>query len=155
MNERVRSTWAGRGVLLVAALLLGLNAAWISRHWDALRPISAGDVAPTFALPQIDSEGHLGAPVALEALRGKVVLVDFWATWCRPCIKSMPALERVYRRLRHRGFTVLSVNTDGPGDSLDARRSQPRRRFRCCPTMVTSNICTKCAPFPTWCWSTI
>lgn len=64
-----------------------------------------GHPAPDFAL--VDQDGN---PVALSALRGQVVLVNIWATWCPPCRAEMPAIQSVYARYRDEGFTVLAVN---------------------------------------------
>jgi len=61
-----------------------------------------------------------GAPVAMAALKGNVVYVDFWASWCVPCRLSMPALDELYRRNKSRGFTVVGVNKDAT--AADARR---------------------------------
>ncbi len=64
-----------------------------------------GHPAPDFALESID-----GGTVTLAELRGKVVLVNIWATWCPPCRAEMPAIEAAYQRHRDQGFVVLAVN---------------------------------------------
>jgi len=60
---------------------------------------------PDFSLPDMDGEQH-----ALQDYRGKVVLINFWATWCPPCRREMPALEQLYRKLADQPFAVLAVN---------------------------------------------
>jgi peroxiredoxin len=74
----------------------------------ALAP--GGEQAPAFALQTLD-----GDPVSLEALRGQVVLVNFWATWCPPCRVEMPGFERVYRDRREQGFVIVGISTDRTG----------------------------------------
>ena len=61
-----------------------------------------------------------GAAVTLAELRGQVVYVDFWASWCVPCRLSMPTLDDLYRRNKSRGFAVVGVNKDAT--AADARR---------------------------------
>ncbi|MCW5802061.1 MAG: TlpA family protein disulfide reductase [Deltaproteobacteria bacterium] len=100
---------AGLGVLAVAALGLAIQIGWLAGHYQELRPVRDGDVAPRFALPTILANGEPGPIVDLDSLRGQVVVVDFWATWCKPCIDSMPALEAQARRP---GVRVLAVNLD-------------------------------------------
>jgi peroxiredoxin len=71
----------------------------------ASRPPLVGGPAPEIALPDLQ-----GQEVKLSDFRGKVVLVNFWATWCKPCKEEMPAMQAAYDKLRDRGFVVLAVN---------------------------------------------
>lgn len=66
-----------------------------------------GQPAPPLSGPDVD-----GARVSLEGLKGKVVLVDFWATWCPPCVAEIPRLERSAEKHRGRGFEILGINVD-------------------------------------------
>ena len=74
-----------------------------------------GRPAPAVALPAAD-----GTITRLADLRGKVVLVDFWASWCAPCKASFPALDGLYRELHDRGFEVLAINVDERRRDADA-----------------------------------
>lgn len=67
--------------------------------------------------PDIDMTGPDGKRHALSDLKGKVVLIDFWASWCGPCRKSNPHVVEIYKKYKDRGFTVYSVSLDG----LDSR----------------------------------
>lgn len=61
-----------------------------------------------------------GREVDLEKLRGKVVLIDFWATWCAPCMKEVPQLKKMYEQYRERGFEIIGVSSDNaPGNGPD------------------------------------
>jgi cytochrome c biogenesis protein CcmG, thiol:disulfide interchange protein DsbE len=70
-------------------------------------------LAPDFAVPDL-----AGQAVRLSALRGRVVLVNLWTTWCPPCREEMPSMERLYQRLRDRGFVLLAVSQDEGGAAV-------------------------------------
>lgn len=73
--------------------------------------VEVGDRAPEYAAPSLTGER-----MALSDQRGKVVLVNVWATWCGPCRVEMPSLQALHERFRDQGFTVLAVSIDtGPG----------------------------------------
>ncbi len=96
--------WALRGVV-VAGLVGAIVFGWSER--DRFAPVTVGDPVPAYAAPSID-----GDTVSLDSLRGNVVLVNIWATWCAPCRWEMPALNRLHRELRGRGFEVVAVSVD-------------------------------------------
>jgi len=71
----------------------------------ASRPPVVGSPAPEIALKDLR-----GQEVRLSDLHGKIVLLNFWATWCKPCKEEMPAMQASYDKLRDQGFVVLAVN---------------------------------------------
>jgi peroxiredoxin/YHS domain-containing protein len=73
-------------------------------------PPSFPRTAPSFALNDLS-----GQPLSNESLKGKVVLLDFWATWCAPCRKSMPELQALHRKFADRGFAVVGISIDEGG----------------------------------------
>jgi peroxiredoxin len=78
--------------------------------------ITTGDQAPDFRLPSLD-----GRSVSLADLRGKIVMVHFWATWCPPCVEELPTLEKLYGELRGGDFEMLAISVDeGGGAAVDA-----------------------------------
>ena len=103
---RVASTILG-GVLAGA---LTLNIVWLSHNRDAIAPGGRGVLAPAFVLPRID--GKPGR-VTLAELRGKVVLLDFWARWCPPCIELAPTLHDIYRARQSQGVEFLAISSEG------------------------------------------
>ncbi|MBI3807898.1 MAG: TlpA family protein disulfide reductase [Nitrospirae bacterium] len=84
--------------------------------------VKLGEPAPNFQLR--DMEGHL---VALSDLRGKVVMVNFWATWCGPCRVEMPAMEVLYQAFSRKDFEILAVSTDAEGVSVTRPFQQKNR----------------------------
>ena len=70
-------------------------------------PVAAGDIAPDFTL-----EDTKGNKVTLSALRGKVVMVNFWATWCPPCKEEMPSMEKLNQMMGGEDFVMLAINAD-------------------------------------------
>ena len=73
-----------------------------------------GTVAPIFKGVSLDGKAY-----SLESLKGKTVLLDFWETWCGPCIKSMPTTEKLYADYKAQGLVVLAVDVDETRDTVD------------------------------------
>ena len=113
----------GRLLLLAAFLFLGNSQlfAQASRNppidykaVPKLEEIKDRPAAPDFTLPNPD-----GRKLALKDYRGKLVFLNFWATWCEFCRSEMPAMERLYREFKSQGFEVLAVNVkDKRSDAL-------------------------------------
>ncbi len=84
------------------------------RHVASTTP-SGERPAPSFTLPI-----HAGGTVSLDSLRGKVVLVDFWASWCGPCKMSFPWLRTMHERYSSKGLEIVAIDLDKSRDAADA-----------------------------------
>ncbi len=103
-------------------LLLGCGPAAPSGTPAAVPGTPTAARPPDFELPRLD-----GGTERLSDHFGKeVVLVDFWATFCKPCLRAMPDLDALYRARKERGFVVLGVSIDGPGSIADVHAAVAR-----------------------------
>ncbi len=107
------------GIGVVMALVFG--TALVIKIRPQIDLLGVGSTAPTFHAPDL----RTGRPTTLADYRGKVVLLNIWATWCEPCRVEMPSMERIYRRLGAGGdFRIVAVSIDEQGD-FDILHDQP------------------------------
>lgn len=105
-----------QSIIIVVLLIAGLAGIVLLQTKDTLvtlsgrKPLGKGDPAPHFALP--DLEGNM---VNLADYKGKVVLLNIWATWCPPCVEEMPSMEKLYQELNDEGFEIVAVSVDASG----------------------------------------
>ena len=107
MPEGASGDRRGAGWLFGASIALG-GLALVLLGDVAPDPVVRGTAAPGFEAPLLDGR----EVVDLDAYRGRVVLVNFWATWCKPCEDEMPAMERLYGELSPLGFELLAISVD-------------------------------------------
>ncbi len=93
-------------IAVAATVLLASALAWAG--------VGKGQRAPEFALPALK-----GGTTSLASLRGKVVLIDFWAQWCEPCKKELPQLDRLAKEYASKGVAVIAVNIDKQRDNAE------------------------------------
>ena len=96
-------------------MLLQLTLAIALTLFNASPNNQIGKKAAEFSLPAVNGE-----TVALQSLRGKVVLLNFWATWCGPCRQELPELARVQEKFRQRGLAVVAVTVDNEVENVRA-----------------------------------
>ncbi len=113
MPGRAEPWWIAAGVAAAAVFALVSTPSMPP-------PVGRGSSAPAFELPRLNGAG----PLALSQLRGKVVLLNFWATWCKPCEDEMPAMERLYRGLGADRFELVAVSVDSQPELVEAFRSR-------------------------------
>jgi len=92
--------------IVTAVLVAAFLGPWTFSSWSmGSRVPVVGTPAEDFQLVDMTGKAH-----SLSENRGKVVLLNFWATWCKPCTTEMPAMQTTYDKLREKGFIVLAVN---------------------------------------------
>ena len=105
-------------VVFAVALMTALVAAGWSLLRSELAPVGVGTRAPDFTANTIDS---LPQKRSLDDYRGKVVMINIWATWCVPCRVEMPSIEQLHKAYQGKGLKVLAVSVDEPGAEQEIR----------------------------------
>lgn len=108
-------------LLAIAAVAVLTLASSLSSKNNVLR---VGDEAPDFTLPSLDGQDR-----ALSDYRGQLVIVNFWGTYCPPCVEEMPLIQRYYDEYRDQGLVVLAVNENDPIVSIKAFIRQHKLSF--------------------------
>lgn len=106
-------------VFFMAALSVFFVVSGCEKQGEAFR------LAPDFSLKNLS-----GDPVSLSRLKGKIVLVDFWATWCPPCRKSIPELVDLQKKYRDKGLIILGISMDHPEKTSDNSLMAFKERYR-------------------------
>ena len=103
-------------ILIIFLVIVGVGVIVLLQTKDSFLNLSGkprlgkGVPAPDFTLPDLD-----GKMVSLADYKGKVVLLNIWATWCPPCVEEMPSMEKLYQELKDEGFEILAVSIDVSG----------------------------------------
>lgn len=97
---------------IVSGLLLNAKVG-LAADEEAFSPVSGNPVAPKLKLLDMD-----GKQINLEQLKGKVVIVNFWATWCPPCRAEMPSLQRLWKKLGASKIQIVAVNVGEDADTV-------------------------------------
>jgi len=119
-----RLQWA---IVIAVMAIVGIGWTWLSRAPEGLDDIAspvAGRPAPDFTLQTVD-----GQRFTLSELRGQVVILNFWATWCPPCRAEMPALQEVYQAHRDDELIVLAVDQDEEPSLVESFRQELNLTF--------------------------
>jgi peroxiredoxin len=106
-------------IVIVALAVIGLLFVFGQQGVRRGTLVREGDQAPEFRLRTLD-----GRPVTLSSMRGKVVMVHFWATWCPPCVEELPTLDRLFRSMAGGDLEILAVSVDEGGAETVGRFMQ-------------------------------
>lgn len=123
MTLQFRAPARKRALRPLVAVLVGMLL--VAAYTPSALAIGAGTLAPEIGLKDLSGRG-----VSIASLKGKVVLVDFWASWCAPCREELPVLETLYKKYRARGFEVVGVNLDQSPDNVQRFLSGMPLSFR-------------------------
>ncbi len=108
-------------LLIIAVALLGLGGGFILNQWlsqPTATPASISqaesDKRPAFTLLDVEDK-----PRSISDWDGQVILVNFWATWCPPCVREIPAFNQLYESYKDKGFTIIGIALDNKQDVID------------------------------------
>jgi len=104
-----------RHFLLICTFVLASLTFPASAHDPSLHGFNLTTFDPPFPAPAFDLETLNGSPTKLSDYKGQYVLLNFWATWCPPCLEEMPSMEGAFQRYKDKGFTVLAISSDEEG----------------------------------------
>jgi len=110
-----------QSIFLIVLIIFGFGIIVLLQTKDSSFDLSGkpridkGEPAPEFTLPGLD-----GNMVKLVDYKGKVVLLNIWATWCPPCVEEMPSMEKLYQELKDEDFQILAVSIDVSGGNVVA-----------------------------------
>jgi thiol-disulfide isomerase/thioredoxin len=107
---------------LIFATLVAITsvlAASATETWGGPRPpLGIEELADRFQAPKTPFTNEYGSISNIDTFKGKVVILNLWATWCAPCVKEMPSLERLSARLPNESFAVVAVSQDKGGVAI-------------------------------------
>lgn len=109
----------GIGLISMASMIYLLLPKTSSAAEAAPQDFSTVPVEVNFDAPALDLTLLDGTPVSLSDLRGEVVLVNLWATWCPPCREEMPTLQAFYEEYKDEGFTLIGINQEEPREVVE------------------------------------
>ncbi|MEE9613705.1 MAG: TlpA disulfide reductase family protein [Thermodesulfobacteriota bacterium] len=104
-----KGSFSPAAVVIVAVAVVGVSLAVLGQRQQFV-PVVAGTKAIEFTLPDLG-----GGEVTLSDYRGKVVFLNFWATWCKPCEEEMPSMQELYDEFKGQPFEMLAVSVDSKG----------------------------------------
>ncbi|SEA48564.1 Peroxiredoxin [Desulfuromusa kysingii] len=102
-----------RFAITIFLLLLVGFVGYVMTNLPHATSVAPGDTAPALTL-----ENTKGQKISLSDLQGKIVMINFWATWCPPCIEEMPSMQRLYDAMQGDDFVMLAINTEENGRSV-------------------------------------
>lgn len=108
--------WKAKDAIVAAIVFVGIIAIAAGAYflWQSRKspPVEEGSQAPAFTLPLMN-----GGEASLDDYKGKVVLLNIWATWCNPCREEMPYMEQLYQNMKGQPFEILAVSIDTRGST--------------------------------------
>ena len=118
MSDNAHNKQAGsvQSLILIALTVAGVAIFFLLQTKDTnfnftrSPQFEPGNPAPDFNLPDLE-----GTMVSIADYKGKIVLLNIWATWCPPCVEEMPSMENLYKKLSKDGFEILAISIDASG----------------------------------------